>query len=127
MPRELRDGRNDGLEPLESLDPDRIDSFSDLLRAMSKTAFGGRQLGEAFEVMQAMTTDPDCMVVATLSGAMTVAKMGLVLCRMIERGMVDCVVSTGALMAHGLTEGIGLSHYKPPPGADDSRAVRISA
>ena len=48
MTRQFHDGRQDGLEPLESLKPDSIQTFSDLLRAMQKTAFGGRQLGEAF-------------------------------------------------------------------------------
>lgn len=119
MPRELRDGREDGFEPLESLDPSRIETFSDLLSAMRKTAFGGRQLGEAFEVLQAMTHDTDCMVVATLSGAMTVAKMGTLICRMIERGLIDVVIATGALITHGLSESVGLVHYRQPDGVTD--------
>ncbi len=119
VPRELRDGREDGFEPLESLDPSRIATFSDLLSAMRKTAFGGRQLGEAFEVLQAMTHDADCMVVATLSGAMTVAKMGTLICRMIDLGMIDVVVATGALITHGLSESVGLVHYRHPDGVPD--------
>jgi deoxyhypusine synthase len=119
MPRELHDGRADGLDPLESLDPDRIQSFAALLRAMHKTAFGGRQLGEAFEVMQAMINDADCLVVATLSGAMTVAKMGTLLCRMIDQGMIHVIVATGALITHGLTESIGLVHYRMPHDVPD--------
>lgn len=119
MPRELHDGREDGLDPLESLDPDRIQSFAALLRAMHKTAFGGRQLGEAFEVMQAMINDADCLVVATLSGAMTVAKMGTLLCRMIDQGMIHVIVATGALITHGLTESIGLVHYRMPHDVPD--------
>lgn len=119
MPREFRDGRDDGLEPLESLDPSRIETFSDLLAAMRKTAFGGRQLGEAFEVLQAMIQDEDCMVIATLSGAMTVAKMGMLFCRMIDLGMIDVVIATGALITHGLTESVGLVHYRQPEGVPD--------
>ncbi len=119
MPRELRDGREDGFEPLESLDPSRIATFSDLLSAMRKTAFGGRQLGEASEVLQAMTHDADCMVVATLSGAMTVAKMGTLICRIIDLGMIDVVIATGALITHGLSESVGLVHYRHPDGVSD--------
>ncbi len=119
MPRELRDGREDGFEPLESLDPSRIETFSDLLSAMRKTAFGGRQLGEAFEVLRAMTHDADCMVVATLTGAMTVAKMGTLICRMIDLGMIDVVIATGALITHGLSESVGLVHYRHPDGVAD--------
>lgn len=42
-----------------------------MLRRMSKTAFGGRELGQAFEVLSAMAADPDCTIVVTVSGAMT--------------------------------------------------------
>ena len=80
MDRKLRDGRDDGLEPLESLDVRRAEGFADMLRRMSRTAFGGRQLGEAYEVLSAMAEDRSCSIVVTVSGAMTVAKMGRVLC-----------------------------------------------
>ncbi len=110
--RKFHDGRHDGLTALESLDLDRVSSFADLLRGMSRTAFSGRSLGEAFEVLLAMVEDPDCKVVMTLSGAMTIAKMGKVISKMIDEGMVQAVVSTGALMAHGLSEAIGLVHYR---------------
>ena len=80
--------------------------------AMSKTAFSGRQLGEAYQVMLEMITDAECQVVMTISGAMTVAKQGRIICDMIDRGIVSAIVSTGALIAHGLTESIGLTHYR---------------
>lgn len=109
--RELHDGRSDGLKALESIDVSEVTSFSGLLKAMSKTAFAGRQLGNAFEILVEMARDPDTTVVMTLSGAMTVAKQGRLICEMVDRGIVDVIVSTGALMAHGLTESIGLTHY----------------
>jgi deoxyhypusine synthase len=117
--REFHDGRHDGLVPLESLDLDRVQSFPDLLRAMGKTAFSGRALGEAFEVMLAMARDADCKVVMTLSGAMTIAKMGRVITKMIDSGLVHAIVSTGALMAHGLSEAVGLVHYRHDPRVSD--------
>ena len=51
---------------------------------------------------------------------MTVAKMGLVICDMIEGGLVQAIVSTGALMAHGFVEASGLAHYKYREGMDDA-------
>jgi len=118
--RTLHDGREDGLEPLETLDLQKVSTFSDLLRQMSKTAFGGRELGEAYEVFMEMARDPSCTIVATLSGAMTIAKMGKVLCDMIDNGLIHILISTGALMAHGLTEAIGGVHYKHDPKIPDS-------
>jgi deoxyhypusine synthase len=117
--RTFHDGRHDGLVALESLDLDKVDSFASLLRGMSKTAFSGRSLGEALDVVLAMVQDQDCKVVLTLSGAMTIAKMGKVISKMIESGMVQAVVSTGALMAHGLSEAVGLVHYRHDPRMSD--------
>ena len=117
--RNFHDGRQDGLTPLESLSLDRVTSFPDLLRSMSRTAFGGRQLGEAFEVLLEVARSPQCSLVLTLSGAMTVAKQGHILCQLIDRGLVNAVVATGALIAHGLTESIGLTHYRYDPSASD--------
>src|SRR5262245_60644401 len=45
--RTLSDGVEDQLVPLEALDPLKIHSFDDLARAMAKTSFNGRALGEA--------------------------------------------------------------------------------
>lgn len=117
--RHLHDGREDKLVPLKSLDLDEVTSFASLLKGMSHTAFSGRSLGEAFEIMVAMARDPDCKVVMTLSGAMTIAKMGKVIQKMIDEGLVHAVVSTGALMAHGLSEAIGLTHYRYNPDVSD--------
>jgi len=106
------DGFCDNLKPTESLDLEKVKNVDDLVRGMNKTAFGGRNLGEATDVLEAMARDRDCFVVLTLSGAMTVAKMGLLVCEMIDRGMVNAVVSTGALMTHGMVEGFGMTHFK---------------
>lgn len=112
-------GFNDKLQPTEPLDLRRVDTVSDLVEAYSRCAIGARAVGEAAEILQAMAEDKDCFVVCTVSGAMTVAKMGLVLCEMIDHGMVDAVVSTGALMAHGFVEAAGKLHFKYDPTMSD--------
>ena len=117
-------GHEDGLEPLSPLDPGALTSVDALVRAMKDTAFGGRRLGEAADVLEAMVLDPDCFRVVTISGAMTIAKQGLVLCEMIERGWVQAVVTTGALMTHGLSEGAGLLHFKHRPQMRDEELYR---
>ena len=87
---------------------------------MSNTAFTGRQLGEAADVLEAMARDEDCFVVMTLAGAMTVAKQGLIIAELIDRGIVNAIVSTGALMAHGLVEATGRSHFRYNPDVPDT-------
>jgi deoxyhypusine synthase len=117
--RKLHDGREDGLRPLVSLNLNEVDSFSQLLDAMSDTAFSGRSAGEAARILTGMFADSECGVVMTVTGAMTVAKQGRIICDLIERGCVQAVVATGALIAHGLTESIGLSHYRTDPNQSD--------
>lgn len=112
-------GEDDGLEPIQPLDIGATGSVDALVRAMANTAFGGRRLGEAADVLETMVRDDACFRVVTISGAMTIAKQGLVLCEMIERGWVQAVVTTGALMTHGLTEGAGLLHFKHRPDMRD--------
>ena len=86
---------------------------------MGKTAFGGRSLGEAAEVLTQMVRDPECAMVGTFSGAMSVAKMGLLICEMIDRGWLKVVITTGALIAHGFIETLGRAHYKYPEQVSD--------
>ena len=114
-------GHDDGLEPLAPLDLGQVGSVDELVQAMSQTAFGGRRLGEGADVLEAMVRDPDCFRVVTISGAMTIAKQGMVLCEMIERGWVQAVVATGALMTHGFVEGAGLLHFKHRPTMEDEK------
>jgi deoxyhypusine synthase len=113
--RKLQDPSEDRLVPLESMDLSKVRTVNDLVRAMSKTAFTGRQVGEAADVLEAMARDQDCFVVMTLAGAMTVAKQSLIIADLIDRGIVNAIVSTGALMAHGLAEATGRTHFRHSP------------
>src|SRR5512144_440633 len=49
---------------------------------------------------------------------MSVAKRGLIVCELLDRKLVDVVVTTGALVTHGLTEGLKGSHFKVPNLSD---------
>ena len=117
--RKLHDPVKDKLSPVFPLDLSRVKGVSDLVRGMADTAFTGRQLGEAVDVLEAMAHDKDCFVVMTLAGAMTVAKQGLVICDLIDKGLINAIVSTGALMAHGLVEATGYKHYRYDPRMND--------
>ena len=117
--RKLHDPTEDKLSPVFALDLGKVKTTDDLVRGMADTAFTGRQLGEAADVLEAMARDKDCFVVMTLAGAMTVAKQGLIICDLIDQGIVNAIVSTGALMAHGLVEATGCKHYRYDPRMND--------
>lgn len=123
--KQYHDGTQDGLRPVAPIDLCQVNGFADLLVAYESASFGARRIGQAFSVLKAMAEDPDCYVVCTLSGAMTVAKMGLVVCEMIERGYIDCIVSTGALQAHGMIEGSGMQHFQYDPKMNDKELYEM--
>src|SRR6266567_8069442 len=118
--RVLHDPVKDKLRPIFPLDLARCRTIDDLVRAMGNTAFTGRQIGDAADVLEVMARDKECFVVMTLSGALTVGKMGLIFCDLIESGVVNAIVSTGASMAHGLVEATGRSHFRYNPKMGDS-------
>src|ERR1700691_5921758 len=121
--RVLHDPVKDKLRPIFPLDLSKCRTIDELVRAMGDTAYTGRQIGDAADVVEAMARDKDCFVVLTLAGALTVGKMGLVFCDLIESGVVKAVVSTGALMAHGLVEATGLSHFRYDPSKMDDKEL----
>src|SRR3984957_17051901 len=118
--RTLHDPIEDRLTPIFPLDLSRIRTIDDMVRAMAQTAYTARQIGDAADVLEAMARDKDCFIVLTLSGALTVGKMGLVFCDLVESGIVKAIVSTGALMAHGLVEATGRSHFRYDSKMDDN-------
>jgi len=124
--RVLHDPVKDKLRPIFPLDLSKIHTIDDLVRAMADTAYTARQIGDAADVLEAMARDKDCFVVLTLAGALTVGKMGLIFCDLIESGIVKAVVSTGALMAHGLVEATGLSHFRYDPSKMDDNALFLA-
>jgi len=88
--------------------------------------YGGlaEQVARGAKALRAMIGDKNCCRFLTVSGAMTVGKMDLIICDMIELGMIHAISSTGALMAHGLVSSIGLKHYKYDPKYNDTELAR---
>jgi len=122
---DLGDGFAHNLKPLRSLNLSEVTDFETMLVLMSNTAFGARSLGEALEVYTTMLKDSDCLIVGTFSGAMTMAKMGLVLCEMIDRNFLDVIISTGALVMHGLVEEVGACHFKYDGDMKDAELYKL--
>ncbi|MGB8474918.1 MAG: deoxyhypusine synthase family protein [Candidatus Acidiferrum sp.] len=121
--RVLHDPVKDKLRPIFPIDLSKCRTIDELVRAMGDTAFTGRQIGDAADVLEMMARDKDCFGVLTLSGALTVGKMGLIFCDLIDSGIINAVVSTGALMAHGLVEATGHSHFRYDESKMDDKTL----
>ena len=93
--------------------------------ATQMIAILGKYDGLALEVSNGaqnfsrMVNDPEYTVFMTMSGAMTIAQMSYVICDMIDNKMIQSLTTTGAAMAHGLVESMGLKHYKYDPKVSD--------
>ena len=87
-----------GMQPLEPLRLDGDPALDALLEKLSRTSFGARQLGKAYLALLKILQDCDCKLIFTMSGAMTVAKMGCLIGALIERGFIHAVVTTGAIV-----------------------------
>ena len=100
------------------------------LLASAFPAFVGRQLRTAFELMERTVAD-DCTTFLTLSGAMTPAGLHQsCLIPLIERGLVDCLTTTGANLYHDAHRVIGHAIREVSPDAGDlqlrlARIIRI--
>jgi deoxyhypusine synthase len=93
--------------------------FSELFDAWMRCGGVGHQASHGFATFRQMIEDPDCTAMATMSGIMTMAKMGGLISHMIDQKWVQAIAATGALIGHGLVEGIGLKHYKYDPRFTD--------
>lgn len=93
-------------------------------------AYVGRQARTAYELMR-RSVSQDCVVFLTFSGAMTPAGLHQsCLIPLIERGIVDCITTTGANLYHDAHRVIGHRIREIEPNAGDisyrlARIIRI--
>jgi deoxyhypusine synthase len=93
-------------------------------------AYVGRQERRAYELMKRSVTE-DCAVFLTLSGAMTPAGLHQSsLIPLIDRGIIDCITTTGANLYHDAHRIIGHRIREIEPNAGDlqyrlARIIRI--
>jgi deoxyhypusine synthase len=95
-----------------------------LLTRMSRSAFQGRKLGEAFETWKWMI-DGESLICLGLAGSLASAGLSPLVTWLVERGYVDVIVSTSANVTEDLLEQRGVAFYRlEPERADDERLWR---
>jgi len=104
------------------VDVTRVHGLGDLLEAFQGTSIQARNLGKCLEVWENALTDrrrPTILV--GLAGPLIAAGLRKVLRDMIDWGLVDVVVSTGAVLYQDIYQTIGGRHWVGTPTADDVR------
>lgn len=108
-------------QPIEPLSPSRTRTVSDLVRAMSGMSVQARNLGQCYEVLREMLADPDRpTVLLGLAGPLIAGGLREVIREMVAGGLVDVVVSTGAILYQDVYQARGWQHFRGTPRADDA-------
>src|SRR2546427_5453209 len=105
--------------PIEHLDLEKTKTIADLVDGYKHISFQARTLGLCATVLENMMTDPKCTVFFGGAGALPPGGLKKVIRDMVEVGLVDVVVTTGAIAYHDFYEAHGYQHYGSSPDADD--------
>lgn len=111
------------------ISPRETASIDDFLRRLGGCSFQGRALSRCLDVLEAMASDDDCLVVMTLAGAMVPAGMEQTIVELIEEGVIDVLVTTGANISHSMVNHAdpqNQGHFVGTPAADDAELFRHS-
>ena len=93
-----------------------------ILDAYGEMAFQARNLGAAARVVDRMVADPDCAVILTVAGSLCSAGLKDAIAVLIEDGLVDVIVATGAnIVDQDFFEALGFRHFRGRPDLDDRR------
>ena len=102
------------------MDVTRSRGLGDLLTQFQRSSVQARNLGRCLEVWENALTDPKRpTILLGLAGPLIAAGQRKVLRDLVEWGVVDVVVSTGAILYQDLYQTIGGKHWMGTPSADD--------
>jgi deoxyhypusine synthase len=107
-------------KPVRPVDVTRLHGLGDLLQQFRTTSIQARNLGRCLEVWEnALTDGRRPTIFLGLSGPLIAAGLRKVLRDLVDWGVVDVVVSTGAVLYQDLYQSIGGRHWMGSPTAND--------
>ncbi len=109
-------------QPVKAVDLQKAHSVADLVDSFKDMSIQARNIGKCAEVLDGMLTDPDRPTVFLgLAGPLIAAGLRKTIRDMVASGMVDVIVSTGAILYQDIFQAKGFHHYKGTPDADDRK------
>src|SRR3989449_6858523 len=106
--------------PIQHLDLEKTQTVADLVDGYKHISFQARTLGLCASVLENMMTDPKCTVFFGGAGALTPGGLKKVMRDMGGVGLVDVVVTTGAIAYHDFYEAHGYRPFRSLPDADEN-------
>jgi deoxyhypusine synthase len=106
--------------PVKQIDLESTTTISELVEAYKHASIQARGIGNVSEVFERMITDPERpTILLGLAGPLIAAGLRKVIRDLIAYGLVDCVVSTGAILYQDYYQAKGCQHYRGTPDAND--------
>jgi deoxyhypusine synthase len=107
-------------QSVRPIDVAKIDGIGGLLEAFQGTSIQARNLGRCLSVWENALSDPKRpTILIGLSGPLIAAGLRKVLRDLVDWGLVDVVVSTGAVLYQDIYQTLGGRHWVGSPKADD--------
>lgn len=107
--------------PVESVKIKKDSTIADLVEAMGSMSIQARNIGTCAQVLKRMLGDKKRPTVFLgLAGPLIAAGLRDVIKELIVQGVVDVVVSTGAVLYQDIYQARGFKHYKGTPEGDDT-------
>lgn len=107
-------------EKVKAIDFDKIKTVKDLVEAYKDSSVQSRALANCAAVYENALKDPSRpTIVLGLAGPLIAAGLRKVIADMIKYGIVDVIVSTGAIPYQDFYQSRGYAHYKCSPYIDD--------
>ncbi|MCJ7516566.1 MAG: deoxyhypusine synthase family protein, partial [Methanomassiliicoccales archaeon] len=107
-------------EKVKHIDFDRISTVEDLVEAYKDSSVQSRALATCAMAYENALKDPNRpTILLGLAGPLIAAGLRKIIADMIRYGIVDGIVSIGAIPYQDFYQSRGYSHYKCSPNTDD--------
>lgn len=112
---------------VKQIDLEKIQTIQDLIEGFKFSSIQSRNLGRCATVYENMLTDPSRpTIILGLSGALIAGGLRKVIRDMIKYNIVDCIVSTGAILFQDFYQSLGYKHYIGSPDMDDVELNKLA-
>ncbi|UCD21225.1 MAG: deoxyhypusine synthase [archaeon] len=108
------------MNPIKPIKIEKDMKVSDLVSNLKNCGFNAKRLGEATDILKKVIQDEECKLFVSFAGALVPAGMKQIFIDMIDKKMIDVLVTTGANLTHDLIEALGFEHYHYDGKEDDS-------
>src|SRR3990172_5868513 len=106
--------------PIVQVDPAKATSVDGMMRAFAGMSIQARALGDCADIWERALRDRRRpTILLGLAGPLIAAGLRKTIVTMIQYGMIDAIVSTGAVLYQDIYQARGHNHWRGTPDADD--------